>query len=163
LWNDLGDEDAAKAGKAIWDLVSAPAETVPFLKGRLIVQRGPVDPKRLGALIAELDNDIFSVRQRAEKELAKLGPRAEAALRKALAGNPSAEVRERIEKLLKLLAPDALAPGRLRPLRALEVLERIGSPEACKVLQALAKGADGNEVARQAGASLARLTTASPR
>jgi RNA polymerase sigma factor (sigma-70 family) len=163
LWDELGDPDAAKAGQALWDLVSAPAATVSFVKSRLIVPRGPVDGKRLATLLAELDDDDFLVRQRAEKELARLGPDAEPALRKALAGNPSAEVRGRIQKLLRRLAPDALDSERLRPLRALEVLERIGSADARKVLQALGKRADGNEITTQAQASLARLTRSVPR
>jgi RNA polymerase sigma factor (sigma-70 family) len=157
LCDDLGDEDAAKAWQAIWSLVSVPAETVPLLKSRLIVPRVSVDAKKLTALIADLDHDEFAERQRAEKELASLGPAAEAALRKTMEGTISAEVRARIVRLLKRLAPDAQSPERLRPLRALEVLELVGTPEASRVLETLGKGPPGNDITRQAQASLARL------
>ena len=63
----------------------------------------------------------------------------------------------RIMRLLQQLVPDALSPQRLRLLRALEVLERAGTPAARQVLRSLGQGAEGDEVTRQAKASLARL------
>jgi RNA polymerase sigma factor (sigma-70 family) len=157
LWDVLGDRDAAKAGRALWDLVSAPAEAVPFLKDRLAGQRAPVDAKRLASLIADLDNDKFTVRERAEKELRRLGLAAEGALKKALEGTPSVEMQVRITRLLKRLATDALSPNGLRALRALEVLELTGTSAARRVLEAVSKGTEGDELTRQAQASLARL------
>jgi RNA polymerase sigma factor (sigma-70 family) len=157
LWDTLADPGAAKAGRAIWALVAAPVEAVPFLKSRLTGRRTAVDPKRLAALIADLDHDEFAVREQAEKELRGLGAAAAAALRKALEGTPSVEVRVRAERLLKLLAPDAVSPERVRLLRALEVLELTGTPAARHVLEALAKGAGASEATGEAKASLARL------
>jgi len=63
----------------------------------------------------------------------------------------------RAERLLKLLAPDAVSPERVRLLRALEVLELTGTPAARHVLEALAKGAGASEATGEAKASLARL------
>jgi hypothetical protein len=45
----------------------------------------------------------------------------------------------------------------LQRLRAVQVLERIGSPEARQILEALAKGAPGARETREAQASLSRL------
>jgi hypothetical protein len=48
-------------------------------------------------------------------------------------------------------------PERLQALRAVEVLERIGTPEARKVLETLATGAPAARLTREAKASLGRL------
>jgi hypothetical protein len=65
---------------------------------------------------------------------------------------PSLEVHQRIERLLARIKPETW-----RDLRAVEVLERIGSPEAKQVLESLAKGAEGARLTREAKASLERL------
>jgi RNA polymerase sigma factor (sigma-70 family) len=156
-WKTLGDQDAAKAGQALWTLVMASHQAVPFLKDRLAGQRAPVDAKRIAGLIADLDNDNFSVRERAETELQDLGPAIKGALDKALEGTPPVEVQVRVTRLLKRLAARDFSPGRLRVLRALEILELTGTPAARQLLQALSKGADGDEVSRQAQGSIARL------
>ena len=81
-------------------------------------------------LIADLDSDDFATREKASQALAKLGSAATAALRRTLADNPSAEVRRRVQELLKQLPPAGPSADLLRELRAVEVLERIGSPGA---------------------------------
>jgi hypothetical protein len=48
-------------------------------------------------------------------------------------------------------------PGLLRELRAVEVLERIGSKEACSLLENLAAGAPEATLTVEAKASLARM------
>jgi hypothetical protein len=45
----------------------------------------------------------------------------------------------------------------LRTVRAIEVLERTATPEACKLLRELAKGAPGARLTREAAAALKRL------
>ncbi len=50
-----------------------------------------------------------------------------------------------------------LAGDRLREYRAIEVLERIGTPEAQKVLQTLADGAPGALTTETARGALERL------
>jgi hypothetical protein len=65
---------------------------------------GPPDratADRIARLLAELDDDDFAVREEASAELLRIGPPAEAALRKALAESPSAEVRRRARDLLR--------------------------------------------------------------
>ena len=49
------------------------------------------------------------------------------------------------------------APNLVRALRAAEVLEHIGTPEARQVLEALAKGAPGHRLTEAAAAALRRL------
>jgi len=83
---------------------------------------------------------------------------AEAALRKALAGDPSLEVRQRVERLLDNLTGQVPQAGRLRELRAVELLELVGSPEARQLLQALAEGAPEARLTREARSAIRRLT-----
>jgi hypothetical protein len=80
---------------------------------------------------------------------------AEPALRRALAGRPSLEVRQRLEKLLDQLAHPS--PDVLRALRAIEVLESVGTAEAKAVLGKLAAGQPGAGLTREAKAALRRL------
>jgi len=48
-------------------------------------------------------------------------------------------------------------PAWLRPLRAVEALEHIGTAEAQQVLEALSKGAAAAELTKEARAALGRL------
>ena len=108
-------------------------------------------------MIADLDDERFSVRERASTELANYGRQAEAALRKTLEGKPSLETRRRIQAALKELnRPLSAQP--LRQVRAVETLERIGTLPTQEVLQTLAAGAPQAILTREAKAALARLT-----
>jgi hypothetical protein len=61
--------------------------------------------------------------------------------------------------VLDRLKDEAASAGRLRVLRAMEVLGRMGTPEARDVLGALAGGAPEAEVSRCARTILNRLGT----
>jgi hypothetical protein len=86
--------------------------------------------------------------------LKMLGSAAEPTLRQVLKGRPTPEVLRRVEQLLERLK----APSEsLRPFRAVEVLEHIGSTEARQVLEALSQGAAEARLTQEAKASLERL------
>src|SRR5207244_4294750 len=119
-WDDLGRQDGPKARQAVWDLVAAGGQVVPFLKERLRPV-APADPARVARLIADLDSDRFADREDAAGQLEQLAELAEPALRKALKGEPSPEVRRRAEQLLQKLGSPLLSGERLRQARALEV------------------------------------------
>jgi hypothetical protein len=65
------------------------------------------------------------------------------------------EVRQRLELLLE--KPAIPRPEGFRTLRALEVLEYIGTPEAPTILESLAKGAPEARLTEEARLSLDRL------
>jgi hypothetical protein len=159
LWTDLGGADAVKAYQAIWAMAAAPGQTVPFLEERLraITPAGPVEPQRLARLIADLDNDAFAVREKATQELEALAELTETILRQTLEGRPSAEVRRRVEGLLDKVYGPVTSPDRLRGLRAIEVLEQIGTSEACVVLRQMTRGPAAARLTHEAKASLDRL------
>jgi WD40 repeat protein len=153
-WSDLGG-DPVRAYAALWLLAATP-QSLPLLREALppVV---PVEDKRLRRLIADLDDDSFEVRERAGAELARMAEQAEAELRKVLEGNPSVEVRSRIERLLEAWQRPTPSAARLRQLRALEVLEATGTPEARQLLEKIVGGAPGAWLTRQARATLERL------
>jgi WD40 repeat protein len=152
LWNDLSGTDAAKAYRAIWALADAPGQSVPFLSAR-VHPIPPPDAAQVARLIADLDSDRFEMRERASRELEKLGGLAKPALRKTLAGEPSGEVRRRLEKLLAKGDDAAYLPEQ----RAVEVLEHIATPEARELLRTLGGGAADARLTREAKAALKRL------
>jgi len=155
-WAELGSDDPVKGYRAMCNLVHAPEHSVPFLSERS--QRlSQVDPQRIAQLVSKLDDGRFDVRRKATEDLEELGGLAEPALRKRLAEEPAPEVRRRAEGLLKKLESPVTSAGRLRVLRAVEVLEHIGTPEARKVLQSLSQGMLGTDLTEGARAALERL------
>jgi hypothetical protein len=155
-WDDLASPDAVRAYRAIWALAGAPKETVPLLKAHLR-PIPKVEAGKIARWIEALDDNRFVERDGATRELEKLADLAVPDLRKALSKPGSVESRRRIEKLLARWAGREPPPDSLRVLRALEVLEHIGSPEAQQLLQALAEGAAGVLLTREAHAALERL------
>jgi WD40 repeat protein len=161
LWADLSADDAPRAYRAIQALSDTPAATVALLKPRLRPVP-PVDPARLQKLLADLDNKQYGVRQQAEKELAKLGDLAAKAIKDRLAASPSLETGRRLGQLLERLEGGTVPPEVVRALRAVEVLERVGTPEALQILEGLARGAAGHRVTEDARLALARLSKRAP-
>jgi len=158
LWTDLAGADGRKAYTALRTLRAAPADSVPFLRERLKPKPADSDDKKIAKLIADLDDDSFDTREKATKDLEDLGRAAEAAVRKALAGRPSAEAKVRLEKLLAKLGGDAaLTPEQNRDVLAVRVLELAGTPEARKLLESLVRESPGWWVTQEANAALGRL------
>ena len=158
-WDALADRDAAKAYRAMCRLIAAPADALALLR-RHLKPVEVVDAKRIERLIADLDADEFVVREKATAELRKVVELIEPALRKTLASRPTLEMRLRLRDLLDDLAlarqPWHPSPEILRQLRAVEVLERVGTPETQRLLDALANGAAGTRLTREARAALQR-------
>jgi WD40 repeat protein len=155
-WQELISDDAAKAFDAICALADVPDKALPYLKqhARPAVT---AEAATINRLIAELDSDQFDMRKKANDELAKLGEAAVPFVRKALEADPSPEARKRLQALLAK-EPWRVPTGEtLRSLRAIEVLEMIGTAEAKPVLQRLSKGTAGANVTRAAQEALERF------
>jgi WD40 repeat protein len=151
-WKALAGEDPAAAGVAEQALARAAAQALPRLRDRV----RPAAEKQVAKLIKDLDDDDFPTRAAAQKELARLGKAVEPALREALKGQPSAEVRQQVRALLDKLSA-ASDPDWTQTLRAVEVLEMIGGDEAEQALREAAKGPDGLELTARARAALERM------
>lgn len=156
-WNDLTANDASRAFSALTQLADVPTQTVEMLRTRLKPAQAPPQ-EELRRLLADLDDTRFDRRQAATQRLAELDDLAHAALREELQRKPSLEVRRRIEGLLAD-PPLPTTPEARRHLRAVRVLEAIGTTEARQVLEMLAKGTSEARLTQGAKAALRRLSS----
>src|SRR5262249_13596501 len=150
---DLAAEDAKTAFAAVRRLRANAAEAIAFLRDRV---KPPVTPAEdsVAALLKRLDGPRFADRERALKELAAVAdlvrPGLEAARKTA-----SEEAGRRLVEVLK--SADGITGEKLRHVRACEVLEAVGTPEAIRLLRDWAGGPPGARLTQEAKESLARL------
>ncbi len=164
LWAELAGKDAAKALATMRQLIGGQGQAVALLRERLGGPEAPAEAT-IRQLVLDLDANRFAVRQAAARKLRALGLDAAPALCQALQERPSLELRTRVEDLLAALPTRGrllLGSRALREVRAIQVLEAIGSAEARRALGALAQGDAGARLAQEAKASLARLARRSP-
>jgi hypothetical protein len=155
LWTDLGSSTAADGWKAQWHLLDHPDRATELLKARLKPVPAWTDTLDL---IARLDHPRYAVREEAARELTRRGTVIEGDLRAAWQRTTSAEQRERLEVLLNKLNLAVPPEGEvLRGLRAVWLLERIGTADAKRLLVRMAGGASGSRVTADATAALQRL------
>lgn len=156
LWSDLAGPDDSRAYAALCTMEQrVTSEVVAFLKKQLPPAKSP-DPQLLKKLLLDLDSDQFTVREAAARDLDALAEQAAPLVRQLLAGKPSLEVRKRLETSLS--RAKLLRPGQtLRAVRAVEILERIGTAEAKQMLQELAGGAAEARLTQEAKAAVQRL------
>jgi RNA polymerase sigma factor (sigma-70 family) len=152
-WQELGADDAATAWRAVCWFAEDP-EALPFLEGQLQEVRAP-DPDRVDFFIRRLNANDFIMRDEAQAELSAIAFLAEARLRKTLQGNATPEVRRRLEEILEGTSANHSGDTR-RLLRAVAVLERIGSPAARKVLDGLRTRVPETTLAAEAASALSR-------
>jgi len=139
-WTNLRDQDACKAFEAVCGLVCSSKTAVEYLRKNLLPDTN-VDEAQVKRWISALGDQKFRVREQATRELEILGELAGPAMRQALEAKPDPEVRRRLAELLEKteLRADP-TEVRLRALRAIEILENIGTREAIQVLRCLAAG-----------------------
>jgi hypothetical protein len=155
VWEELTDKDSARGVQACAELYGA-KKIVPFLKENLKADKLKVpqaDAKAVAKLIDDLDSDSFDVREQAEKDLAKLGAGAAAAIEKAMATAKSAEQKMRLAKLLEMSKNE---PALTQARRGIEVLVALRTTEAKELLEKLAKGDDKEWLTQSAKKGLER-------
>jgi WD40 repeat protein len=141
LWEVLGDPNPLESDRALWTLVAAPDHALRLASDYLIPAVHP-DPKRIQPLIVQLGAATVKERDAASRELLGVGEGVLPALRAALKESKSDDQRRRLELLIAQLQPRLEFPGamasNLREIRMLEVLERIGTSPARKLMQTVA-------------------------
>lgn len=146
-WMGLASGDGAAASEAIWSLSDRPRETLDLFREKLKPVVGP-DAATVTKWVGDLDAPKFQVREKSYRNLAGMGESARDQLQEGLKKATSAEARFRITRLLGVINSQ-VAPAKLQPLRALEVLEKIGGSEAKQQLEALAKQSTDEEIRRE--------------
>jgi WD40 repeat protein len=138
LWTNLVGSDVPKAWAAIADLAEAP-ESLKFLKEKLQPVRS-APAKEIAQRVEKLSSDSFDEREQATRELAAFYEGAQTELQNTQNRELPPEARRRVQALLDSLHNPNLSGDRLRQWRAVAVLERIGTPDAVKLLGKLAGG-----------------------
>jgi hypothetical protein len=154
-WSALARNDGKTAFDAMSDLVAAPQQAVELFKTRLKPAQSP-NQQRIAELIAQTNHDKYAMREQATRALEKLGEEAEGPLRHAAKTGPL-ETRRRVDSVLLKLEQGGVANETMRGLRAVEVLERLATPDAKGLLTALAAGTPEARLTTEAQASLKRL------
>jgi HEAT repeat protein len=140
-------------------LASSPFETVAYLRKHLTAARGEHPSEReIKRWIAALDDDEYDRREAASRRLSEIGWLAQPVLQETLKTATSLEQKRRAEGLLDLIKSPLPHPHLLRPLRALEVLERMATAEAKDFLQEIAQGDPDAPLTQEAKAALRRLS-----
>jgi hypothetical protein len=157
-WDALTLREAEKPHAAIAWLAARPAEAVPFLAARVKAPEPP-SAQQVAEWVKQLDAAAFRDREVAEAKLRGAIREHAKAMEDAANITTSPEVRRRLRKLLAAKDRWLPSPEEMRALRAVEVLERIGTPAARDVLKKLAAGPAEAWVTRDAAAALERLAT----
>ncbi len=156
-WHALASDDPRPAFAAMGLLRSSPAQTLSFLRRHLQpVTDDELRPVR--GLVADLDSDDFRTRQQASARL-RQEMRGEwvPLLHHEVAENPSLEASTRLQDVLTRTSNFAYSPAMLRRIRAVHLLEEIGSAEATALLSHLAKGSDHAPLTSEARRAVERL------
>lgn len=162
LWTDLTEPDLFRAYRARRHLVADPKRALPLLAQNL----KPIPPgnaARIQELMKELTSPNAGLRRKAMMEMRT--KHGEAALG-ALMQQYGAQVNQGVVSgnagivLLQKLNLQYNTPERARDLKAVHILEEIGTPEARAVLEKLSKGAAGASLTTESKAALDRLSAA---
>ena len=155
LWKVLAEGTGPDAWAAVWEMSARGAEATAFLKDRI---RPAPDMPRIEKLVSDFAGIDEEARKKAGDALVAMGGDAETAVEKAVVAEKDADKRERFIKVLdELLAPVVTSPSTLRRIRAMEVLERIGSPAAKDLLKSLAESTPSRRERFEAAGALQRL------
>jgi hypothetical protein len=136
-------------------LAQSPEDAVAFLEAQRAERAGRANAARLTRLIAALDDDALAHREKAMKDLLEVADLAAPTLRERLKDKAlSPEAHQDIQQVLQEMEVGKAAP-QLQWLRATDVLERVDTPGAWRLLIKL--GAASGPAGEEAKATLERL------
>jgi WD40 repeat protein len=145
---------AVDAFRAMRQLAKDPDAVVAGLRQRIRPAR-PV-PEQVDRFVRELDAPRYQKRELAQGELTRLAHASRPALLAASRTELSPEMRQRVDALLKATrGPDLSAEG-IHVARAVELLERLQTPQALALLREWSEGPPGDTLADAARGALAR-------
>lgn len=155
-WEALKKPDSKTAYQAMNVLTLTPNFTVQKAKEELHAVTG-LTQGQLAQLLGDLDSPQFNLREQATKELKEGEDQVIPALQKLLEGKPSLELKRRAQSILDSIYHGQPSAEALLHLRAIEVLERIGTKPVQIVLETIAQGNSLSQRTKAARAALERL------
>jgi hypothetical protein len=156
LWNELNEADAFHSYRALRYFTADPKRALALFRSR--VKPAPAgDADKIDKLVADLQNANPAVRRKAMGELRKHGEAAYGALSRL---NDGGRAMQSVQILLNKLEAQANTPDRVRSLKAVAILERIGGADAKELVEKLAGGAAGVPLTVEAKAALDRWPAA---
>ncbi|HYV38793.1 MAG TPA: WD40 repeat domain-containing protein, partial [Gemmataceae bacterium] len=154
LWSDLASGDAATGLKAVRTLAAVPAQSVKFLHKKADL---PAPSKEVAKLIADLGAKEFVVREKATADLLKFDKQVVPSLQRMLDDSSVEEILQRLIYVLEKMGEKPFSPAkRLREIRTVETLERIGNKEAKAILETWASQLVNSTIGSEAKGALAR-------
>jgi WD40 repeat protein len=154
-WDTLAKAKAPAAYEAMIALASNPAGAVELLRRRL--QPARLDAAALNRVLADLESEKFTVRDRAVTELGKVGRNAVPTVRARADKAESLETKRRLQRFLEQHDTGTLLPDELRAVRCLEFLEHAATPAARKLIAELSKGEPTADLTMRALSAQRRL------
>ena len=155
-WDRLADVDPKEAWRATVTLEDRPKEAAALIAMRM-KPAAKINHSILVKQLAALDSRGVVERNKAEAALRAVGEQVRPCLCRALKSGPSPEVKRRLVRLLAEVDGPLSDPQRLREVRAVEVLEAVGTIDAKAVLSWLASGAPEARITLEANWALHRL------
>jgi WD domain, G-beta repeat len=155
-WNNLATKESGESFKSQGRFLAASAETVKFFAEKIKPVEA-LDPKRIQRWLADLGSDVFAVREGASTALLGLDEQAIPFLDATLKNAESAEVRERVKKILEQKRRAAMTTEQLRQIRAVMLLEMIADAESKNLLKKWASGPVGALLTMEAAGAVKRL------
>jgi len=138
LWQTIGQADHRAAFAAVDRFARGGDRAVAVLARQIEPVLREANEQGVKQLVAALDDERFRLRDRASEQIAMMGRWARPVLRTALRGAKSQEARTRLRRLIAAAeSPTADTDGRRRMVRAVWVLERIGTARAKALLGAV--------------------------
>jgi WD40 repeat protein len=152
-WEEFGGQQHETTDGMMRVFVSKPDLATAFLTGQLQpVEKA--DAKVIATLIEQLESNRFPVREKAARDLARLGDVVVKELRRAQERAKDEDLKMRIESILNQIDSPFLTGDRLRAYRGIEILQRLNTAESKALLKKIAQGAPDAFLTREAQAAL---------
>lgn len=159
LWNQLGSDRISHVWQATRTLEQNPNAALPLLRDQLQRVQMPT-PEQVERWVKNLEARSFHEREKASQDLTAVVLLVEAQLQQKLRSGASMETQRRLQAILAQIERPVTSPEAARFLRALRILEHLGTAEARKVLETIAARFPQTRLGKEAEAALAR--TGSP-
>jgi len=140
MWEDLGNTTTSpdEIENELWLLAAGGESSLEFLKAKFRPENNPLSELLISELVAKLDDDSFDVRENAFRQLQASNSRIAPTLHAVVAENPSQEVRDRLNRILRTWKKGTpQSSHELRLVRAIDIISRVGTPDADEFLQSL--------------------------